>query len=116
MAKRNHLGDFPRGRIIGKLEHGRSLTSVAEVLGMNKRVVPRSWKTFQTLGTAIRKFGEGHARKRTAVDDQDPDTSQQVPLLSNFVQQKGDKCCGLLCPDVFTKVAYFPVVLNAAYL
>ncbi|GFX20727.1 transposable element Tcb2 transposase [Trichonephila clavipes] len=33
----------------------------------------------------------------------EPDTIQQAPLLSNCEQQQGDKCCGLLWPDAFTK-------------
>ncbi|GFX68994.1 hypothetical protein TNCV_683531 [Trichonephila clavipes] len=42
------------------------------------------------------------------------DCSQQAPLLSNSVQQRGDKCRGILWPDAFTKGAYLPVVLNAS--
>ncbi|GFW74095.1 uncharacterized protein TNCV_4176411 [Trichonephila clavipes] len=33
-------------------------------------------------------------------------TNQQASLLSNYVQQQGDKCGGLLWPDAYTKVAY----------
>ncbi|GFU79391.1 hypothetical protein TNCV_871621 [Trichonephila clavipes] len=42
------------------------------------------------------------------------DGSQQASLLSNSLQQRGDKCHGLLWPDAFTKGAYSPAVLNAA--
>ncbi|GFX12016.1 hypothetical protein TNCV_2998001 [Trichonephila clavipes] len=42
------------------------------------------------------------------------DGSQQASLLSNSLQQRGDKCRGLLWPDTFTKGAYSPAVLNAA--
>ncbi|GFY04156.1 HTH_Tnp_Tc3_2 domain-containing protein [Trichonephila clavipes] len=42
------------------------------------------------------------------------DISQQVPFLGNSVQQRGDKCRGLLRPDAFTKGAYSPTVLDAA--
>ncbi|GFS59823.1 hypothetical protein TNCV_2806361 [Trichonephila clavipes] len=41
------------------------------------------------------------------------DGSQQASLLSNSLQQRGDKCRGLLWPDAFTKGAYSPAVLNA---
>ncbi|GFT41949.1 transposable element Tcb2 transposase [Trichonephila clavipes] len=49
MAKRNHLDDFTRGRMIGKLEEGRTVTSVGAEFGINKSVVLRAWKAFQTL-------------------------------------------------------------------
>ncbi|GFV37252.1 transposable element Tcb2 transposase [Trichonephila clavipes] len=70
MARRNHLDDFTRGRMIGKLEEGRNVTSVAAEFGINKRVVSRAWKAFQTTGTAVRKAGGGRPRTTTAGDDQ----------------------------------------------
>ncbi|GFW15354.1 hypothetical protein TNCV_3740581 [Trichonephila clavipes] len=42
------------------------------------------------------------------------DGSQQASLLSNSLQQRGNKCRGLLWPDAFTKGAYLPTVLNTA--
>ncbi|GFU51859.1 hypothetical protein TNCV_3733671 [Trichonephila clavipes] len=42
------------------------------------------------------------------------DSSQKAPLLSNSVQQRGDKCRGLLWPDTFAKGTYSPAVLYAA--
>ncbi|GFT31995.1 transposable element Tcb2 transposase [Trichonephila clavipes] len=69
MARRNHLDDFTRGRMIRKLEEGRTDTSVAADLGINKSVVSRAWKAFQTTGTAVRKVGGGHPRTTTTGDD-----------------------------------------------
>ncbi|GFW24625.1 transposable element Tcb2 transposase [Trichonephila clavipes] len=69
MARRNHLDDFTRGRMIGKLEEGRTVTSVAAEFGINKSVVSRAWKVFQTIGTAFRKVGGGRPRTTTAGDD-----------------------------------------------
>ncbi|GFW73157.1 transposable element Tcb2 transposase [Trichonephila clavipes] len=69
MARRNHLDDFTRGRMIGKLEEGRTVTSVAAEFGINKSVVSRALKAFQTTGTAVRKVGGGRSRTTTAVDD-----------------------------------------------
>ncbi|GFT86057.1 hypothetical protein TNCV_3256821 [Trichonephila clavipes] len=43
-----------RGRIIGKLEEGRSVTSVAAEFGIAHIIVSRLWRQFQTTGTAIR--------------------------------------------------------------
>ncbi|GFV13871.1 hypothetical protein TNCV_523501 [Trichonephila clavipes] len=45
---------FTRGRIIGKLEEGRSVTSVAAEFGIAHIIVSRLWRQFQTTGTAIR--------------------------------------------------------------
>ncbi|GFX45496.1 hypothetical protein TNCV_2740331 [Trichonephila clavipes] len=44
MARRNHLDDFTCGRMIGKLEEGRTVTTVATEFGINKRV------SFRALG------------------------------------------------------------------
>ncbi|GFW27134.1 hypothetical protein TNCV_93601 [Trichonephila clavipes] len=51
---RRHLDAFTRGRIIGKLEEGRSVTSVAAEFGITHSIVSRLWRQFQTTGTAIR--------------------------------------------------------------
>ncbi|GFX73807.1 uncharacterized protein TNCV_4291231 [Trichonephila clavipes] len=69
MARRNHLDDFRRGRMIGKLEEGRTVTSVAAEFGINKSVVSRPRKAFQTTRTAVRKVGGGRPRTTTAGDD-----------------------------------------------
>ncbi|GFX12025.1 uncharacterized protein TNCV_2998091 [Trichonephila clavipes] len=107
--------------MIGKLEEWRTITSVAAEFGTNKSVVSRAWKAFQTTGTAVRKVGGGHrGRQLQSMTDisscrrKEADGSQQASLLSNSLQQRGDKCRGLLWPDAFTKGAYSPAVLNAA--
>ncbi|GFU54500.1 transposable element Tcb2 transposase [Trichonephila clavipes] len=69
MARRNHLDDFTRGKMIGKLEEGRTVTSVAAEFGINKSAVSRAWKAFQTTGTAVRKVGGCRPRTTTAGDD-----------------------------------------------
>ncbi|GFV49512.1 transposable element Tcb2 transposase [Trichonephila clavipes] len=69
MARRNHLDDFTRGRMIGKLEEGRTVTIVAAEFGINKSVVSHAWKAFQTTGTAVRKVGGDRPRMTTAGDD-----------------------------------------------
>ncbi|GFV00624.1 hypothetical protein TNCV_5003731 [Trichonephila clavipes] len=51
---RRHLDAFTQGRIIGKLEEGRSVTSVAAQFGIAHSIVSRLWRQFQTTGTAIR--------------------------------------------------------------
>ncbi|GFS78347.1 hypothetical protein TNCV_4766311 [Trichonephila clavipes] len=44
---RRHLDAFTRGRIIGKLEEGRSVTSVAAEFGIAHSIVSRLWRQFQ---------------------------------------------------------------------
>ncbi|GFT07119.1 uncharacterized protein TNCV_1416261 [Trichonephila clavipes] len=117
MARKNHLDDFTRGRMIGKLEEGHTVTSVAAEFGINKSVVSRAWKAFQTTGTAVRKVGGGRPRTTTAGDERYiilQAKRGRASLLSNSQQQRGDKCRGLLWPDAFTKGAYSPAVRNAA--
>ncbi|GFW96785.1 transposable element Tc3 transposase [Trichonephila clavipes] len=60
---------FTRGRIIGKLEEGRSVTSVAVEFGIAHSIVSRLWRQFQTTGTAIRGFSSGRPRGTTPADD-----------------------------------------------
>ncbi|GFX29098.1 transposable element Tcb1 transposase [Trichonephila clavipes] len=65
---RRHLDAFTRGRIIGKLEEGRSVTSVAAEFGIAHSIVSRLWRQFQTTGTAIRGFSSGRPRGTTPAD------------------------------------------------
>ncbi|GFV38129.1 transposable element Tc1 transposase [Trichonephila clavipes] len=67
---RRHLDAFTRGRIIGQLEEGRSVTSVAAEFGIAHSIVSRLWRQFQTTGTAIRGFNSGRPRGTTPADDQ----------------------------------------------
>ncbi|GFX80927.1 transposable element Tcb2 transposase [Trichonephila clavipes] len=64
-----HLDAFTRGRIIGKLEEGRSVTSVVAEFGIAHSIVSRLWRQFQTTGTAIRGFSSGRPRGTTPADD-----------------------------------------------
>ncbi|GFV47651.1 HTH_Tnp_Tc3_2 domain-containing protein [Trichonephila clavipes] len=47
MAQRKHLNDFLRGRIIGRLEYGRTQLEVSEVLGIAQSLISRLWQRFQ---------------------------------------------------------------------
>ncbi|GFX46574.1 transposable element Tcb2 transposase [Trichonephila clavipes] len=59
MVRRNHLDDFTRGRMIGKQEEGRTVTSVTAEFRISKSLVSRAWKAFQTTVTAVRKVSVG---------------------------------------------------------
>ncbi|GFX15682.1 acyl-CoA synthetase family member 2, mitochondrial [Trichonephila clavipes] len=50
MAQRKHLDDFLRGRIIGRLECGRTQLEVSEELGIAHSVISRLWQRFQDDG------------------------------------------------------------------
>ncbi|GFT68098.1 transposable element Tcb2 transposase [Trichonephila clavipes] len=65
---RRHLDAFTRGRIIGKLEEGCSVTSVAAEFGIAHSIVSRLWRQFQTTGTAIRGLSSGRPRGTTPAD------------------------------------------------
>ncbi|GFU64878.1 transposable element Tcb1 transposase [Trichonephila clavipes] len=54
MAQRKHLDYFLRGRIIGRLECGRTQLEVSEELGIAQSVISRLWKRFQDDVTAKR--------------------------------------------------------------
>ncbi|GFV45379.1 transposable element Tc3 transposase [Trichonephila clavipes] len=66
---RRHLDAFTRCRIIGKLEEGRSVTSVAAEFGIAHSIVSRLWRQFKTTGTAIRRLSSGRPRGTTPADD-----------------------------------------------
>ncbi|PRD21034.1 UNVERIFIED_CONTAM: hypothetical protein NCL1_52968 [Trichonephila clavipes] len=70
MARKNHLDDFKCGRIIRKLEEGRTVTSVAAEFGINKSVVSRAWKAFQTTGSAVRKAKRGQQQSASTIAQQ----------------------------------------------
>ncbi|GFY17057.1 transposable element Tcb2 transposase [Trichonephila clavipes] len=69
LSVRRHLDAFTRVRIIGKLEEGRSVTSVAAEFGIAHSIVSRLWRQFQTTGTAIRGFSSDRPRGSTPADD-----------------------------------------------
>ncbi|GFX72765.1 HTH_Tnp_Tc3_2 domain-containing protein [Trichonephila clavipes] len=55
MAQRKHLDDFLRGKIIGRLESGRTQLEVSEELGIAQSVISRLWQRFQddATGTTV---------------------------------------------------------------
>ncbi|GBL98445.1 hypothetical protein AVEN_187772-1 [Araneus ventricosus] len=59
MAQRKHLDDFLRGRIIGRLECGRTHLEVSEELGIVQSVISRLWQRFQDDGNVSRCYSTG---------------------------------------------------------
>ncbi|GFX45136.1 transposable element Tcb2 transposase [Trichonephila clavipes] len=121
MARRNHLDDFTRGRMIGKLEEGRTVTSVAAEFGSNKSVVSLAWKAFQTTGTAIRKVGGGRPRTTTAGDDRyiilqaKRDRRQSASVIDQQLSTAtGRQVSRFTVSRRLHKEGYSPAILNAA--
>ncbi|GFX64187.1 uncharacterized protein TNCV_1508041 [Trichonephila clavipes] len=69
MAQRKHLDDSLRGRIIGRLECGRTQLEVSEELGITQSVVSRLWQRFQDDGNLSRCYSTGHLRVTTPNED-----------------------------------------------
>ncbi|GFX87334.1 uncharacterized protein TNCV_3369041 [Trichonephila clavipes] len=69
MAQRKHLDDFLRGRIIGRLECGRTQLEVSKVLGITQSVISRLWQRFQDDGKVNRCYCTGHPRVTTPNED-----------------------------------------------
>ncbi|GFW25774.1 HTH_Tnp_Tc3_2 domain-containing protein [Trichonephila clavipes] len=69
MAQRKHLDDFLRGRIIGRMECGRTQLEVSEELGIAKSIISRLWQRFQDDGNASRCYSTGHPRVTTPNED-----------------------------------------------
>ncbi|GFX62469.1 transposable element Tcb2 transposase [Trichonephila clavipes] len=69
MAHRKHLDDFLRGRIIGRLECGRTQLEVSEELEIAQSV-SRLWHRFQDDSSVSRCYSTGHPRVTTPNEDQ----------------------------------------------
>ncbi|GFX40470.1 transposable element Tcb2 transposase [Trichonephila clavipes] len=94
MARRNHLDDFTYGRIIGKPEEERTVTSVAAEFGINKSVVSRSKPQVRLLerlvvatrGRQLQRMTYISSCRRNEADDmvqraQKPDNCQWSRVL-----------------------------------
>ncbi|GFU75477.1 transposable element Tcb1 transposase [Trichonephila clavipes] len=60
MAQSKHLDDFLRGRIIGRLECGRTQLEVSEELGIAQSVISKLWQRFQDDDNVSRCYSTGH--------------------------------------------------------
>ncbi|GFS52592.1 uncharacterized protein TNCV_4852211 [Trichonephila clavipes] len=69
LAQREHLDDFLRGRIIGRLEYRRTQLEVSEELGIIQSVISRLWQRFQDDGNVSRCYSTGHPRVTTPNED-----------------------------------------------
>ncbi|GFS49229.1 HTH_Tnp_Tc3_2 domain-containing protein [Trichonephila clavipes] len=66
---RKHLDNFLRGRIIGRLECGRTQLEVPEELGIAQSVISRLCQRFQDDGNVSRCYSTDRPRVRTPNED-----------------------------------------------
>ncbi|GFX35703.1 transposable element Tcb2 transposase [Trichonephila clavipes] len=62
MAQRKYLDDFLLGRIIGRLECGRTQLEVSEELGISQSVISWLWQRIQDDGNVSRYYSTGHPK------------------------------------------------------
>ncbi|GFT24720.1 aprataxin [Trichonephila clavipes] len=70
MAQRKHLDEFLRGRIIGRLECGRTQLEVSEEFRIAQSVISRLWQRFQEDAYVSRCYSTGRPRLTTLNEDQ----------------------------------------------
>ncbi|GFU32334.1 uncharacterized protein TNCV_4699141 [Trichonephila clavipes] len=68
-AQRKHLDDFLHGRIIGRLECGRTQLEVSEEVGITQSVISRLCQRFQDDGNVSRCYSTGRPRVTTWNED-----------------------------------------------
>ncbi|GFY10797.1 transposable element Tcb2 transposase [Trichonephila clavipes] len=108
---RRHLDAFTRGRIIGKLDEGRSVTSVAAEFGIAHSIVSRLWGQFQTTRTAIRgsvvvDHEERHPQMTGTLSYRPEETGgrQRGEITRHTTQATGDRYRVLPWPEDCTVV------------
>ncbi|KFM73254.1 Transposable element Tcb1 transposase, partial [Stegodyphus mimosarum] len=65
MTQRTHVDEFLRGRIIGRLECGRTQPEVSDELGISQSVISRLWQRFQDDGNVSRRYIRSRPRVTT---------------------------------------------------
>ncbi|GFX69938.1 uncharacterized protein TNCV_2079181 [Trichonephila clavipes] len=107
MAQRKHLDDFLRGRIIGRLECGRTQLEVSEELGIAQSVISRLWQRFQDDGNVSRCYSTGRPRVTTPNEDRyiwqllpkETDGAQHQTCLVSCLQLPVRQFQGRPCTD-----------------
>ncbi|GFS84944.1 uncharacterized protein TNCV_1305571 [Trichonephila clavipes] len=107
MAQRKHLDDFLRGRIIGRLECGRTQLEVSEALGIAQSAISRLWQRFQDDGNVSRCYSTGRPRVTTLNEDRyilqllpkETDGAQHQTCLVSSLQLRVRQFQGRPCTD-----------------
>ncbi|GFX42764.1 uncharacterized protein TNCV_2197211 [Trichonephila clavipes] len=69
MTQTKPLDDFLRGRIIGRLECGRTQLEVSKERGIAQSVISSLWQRFQDNGNVSRCYSTGRPRVTTPNED-----------------------------------------------
>lgn len=81
ISAKHYLNAYDRERVVGELEAGQSVTTMARVMGVSKSVISRL-KTADEGGNAVRKYACGGGRNIT------PQEYRYVPIVA----KKEQKC------------------------
>ncbi|GFV79500.1 uncharacterized protein TNCV_279561 [Trichonephila clavipes] len=114
MAQRKHLDDFLRGRIIGRLECGRTQLEVSEELGIAQSVISGLWQRFQVDGNVSRCYSTGHPRVTTPNEDR---YWQLLPKETDEAQHQLPvrQFQGRPCTDAWDTLVYMLVSLSDVF-
>ncbi|GFT48428.1 uncharacterized protein TNCV_3131611 [Trichonephila clavipes] len=88
MAQRKHLDDFLRGRIIGRLECGRTQLKVCEELGIVQSVISRLRQRFQDDGNVSRCYSTGRLQVTTPNENRHTHIWQLLPKETDGAQHQ----------------------------
>ncbi|GFU63028.1 HTH_Tnp_Tc3_2 domain-containing protein [Trichonephila clavipes] len=69
MSQQRDLPESMAWCVIGRLDSGQTQRSVADAVGVARRVVARLWNRFQETGNVRRRPGAGRPRANTSTDD-----------------------------------------------
>ncbi|GFW48959.1 uncharacterized protein TNCV_3901571 [Trichonephila clavipes] len=96
MAQRKHLDDFLRGRVIGRLECGRTQLEVSDELGIAQNAISKIWQSFQDDGNVSRCYSTGCPRDTTP--NKDRYIWQLLPKETNGAQHQTGLVSSLQLP------------------
>ncbi|GFU53899.1 transposable element Tcb1 transposase [Trichonephila clavipes] len=121
---RRHLNAFTRGRIIGKLEEGSSVTSVAAEFGIAQSIVSRLWRQFQTTeeqlsgGSVVVIHEEPHPQMTGTLSYRPEETGgrQREKSLDTRHRRLDDRYRALPWPEDCTVVVCLHDALYGVYL
>ncbi|GFW15688.1 transposable element Tcb1 transposase [Trichonephila clavipes] len=120
MAQSKHLDDLLRGRIIRRLECGRTQLEVSEELGIAQSVISRLWQRFQDDGNVSRCYSTGHPLVTTLNEDRyiwqllpkETDGAQHQTCLVSSLQLPVRQFQGRPCTDAQGTLVYMHVGLS----
>ncbi|GFV97796.1 uncharacterized protein TNCV_3076301 [Trichonephila clavipes] len=101
MAQRKHLGDFLRGRIIGRLECGRTQLEVSEELEIDQSVISWLWQRLQDDGNVSRCYSTGRPRVTMPNEDRYIYIWQLLPKETDGAQHQTCLVSSLQLPVQF---------------